>query len=226
MSVCDICNKQIDWSDGYVLTTKQVATSEAYWKHTLKGPWSYMRSMDPDGDTLAMLVEQQAGQSSGWLTCEECSRLFTFDRVAAKRYARERRSSPPGAGPVSTDSVARAAATVWKTLCGKWPSSIQITGSQAPSSASPAVKSSATTNKCDFCGRMLGANEQIAMLDESGLQKMEAIGGLRRSRPASVRDPAGKLRWIACSRCMDAATRAAKTVLETRTIRKWWQFWK
>jgi hypothetical protein len=125
MPVCDICNKNIAWEDGYVLTTRQVATSEAYWEATLNGPWSYTHGIDPNGGTLALLAQQQAGQSDGWLTCEDCSRLFTFDRAAAKAYAEQHTTNPPGSGPASVQEVALAAANVWERLYGSWPSSIQ-----------------------------------------------------------------------------------------------------
>jgi hypothetical protein len=131
MPVCDICNREIKWEDGYVLTTKQVPTSKAYWEHAFKGAWSYTHSMDPNGDTVAALVKQQAGQSSGWLVCEGCSSLFSFDKAQAKTYARAKNGSPPGAGPAPMESVARSAANVWKRLYGSWPSSIQFAGAES-----------------------------------------------------------------------------------------------
>jgi hypothetical protein len=125
MPVCDICNADIRWEDGYVLTTQQVAANEAYWEAAFKGPWSYTHSMDPAGETLAILVQQQASQSSGWLACEECSQLFTFDRSAAKSFAEGQVTVPPGSGPASVADVALAAANVWNKLYGEWPSSIK-----------------------------------------------------------------------------------------------------
>ena len=224
MPVCDVCNSNMSWENGYVLTTMQVATSDAYWESVFKGPWSYTHNMDPDGDTVAALVKQQAGQSSGWLVCETCSALFSFDRAQARTYARAQNAHPPGTGSAPAELAAIAAANVWRRLYGKWPSSIQSAPVQAGSSAAASKRS--TKHKCDFCGRLLYADEQVAMLDEVALQKMEALGGLRRSGSAPVRDPAGKLRWVACSSCMGAATRAAKTVLETGSAKKWWQFWR
>lgn len=129
MPVCDICNKDIKWEDGYVLTTRQVATSEAYWELSLKGAWSITHKMNPEGDTLAILAQQQANQSSGWLVCESCSTFFVFDKPQAKAHARSQDGNPPGVGPVSTESVAHAAANVWKRLYGSWPSSIQFASS-------------------------------------------------------------------------------------------------
>ena len=74
-------------------------------------------------------------------------------------------------------------------------------------------KDSGTTHTCDFCGRAVSSNEQIAMLGEEALEKMEAAGALRRSGPASVRDLAGISRWIACSRCMGRATGAVRSAV-------------
>lgn len=116
MPVCDICNNDMRWEDGYVLTTRQVATTEAYWEAALKGVWSATHAMDPEGDTLPMLVQQQAGQSSGWLICESCSTPFSFDKHQAKAHARAQNGNPPGAGSAPAEAVARAAATVWKRM--------------------------------------------------------------------------------------------------------------
>jgi len=147
MPVCDVCNNGMNWEDGYVLTTRQVPTSEAYWEHTLKGAWSSTHSMDPDGDTLAMLVQQQAGQSSGWLVCEGCSGLFSFDKAQAKGYARAQNGNPPGAGPAPAESVARAAANVWTRLYGSRPSSIQTPGT----GSGPASDSGASEKTDSSC---------------------------------------------------------------------------
>ena len=100
MPVCDVCNKTMNWEEGYVLTTKQVTTSESYWVSAFKGVWSHAHSMDPGGDSVGMLVKQQAAQSSGWLVCESCSGNFsltgekhrlTQKAVMATRRARDLR---------------------------------------------------------------------------------------------------------------------------------------
>jgi len=126
MQVCDVCNKNITWKDGYVLTTRQVVTSNTYWENTFKGPWSYLHGMDPDGSTLAMLVQQQAGQSTGWLVCESCSSNFSFDKAKAKAEAEKQNSNPPGSGPAPMREAATAASAVWKRLYGSSPSSIKF----------------------------------------------------------------------------------------------------
>lgn len=137
MPVCDVCNKEMNWEEGYVLTTSQVPTSEAYWENAFKGAWSYTHGMDPEGGTVAMLAQQQAGQTSGWLVCEDCSGLFSFDREQAKIYAKTQNGNPPGSGPAPVDAVAKAAANVWKRLYGSRPSSIQMADSVPAASAGP-----------------------------------------------------------------------------------------
>jgi hypothetical protein len=126
MQVCDVCNKNIRWDEGFVLTTRQVTTSEVYWERTFKGPWSYVHGMDPSGASLAMLVQQQASQSSGWLVCESCSSDFSFDKVKAKADATGKNNNPPGAGPAPMEEVARVVSNVWKRLYGNQPSSIKF----------------------------------------------------------------------------------------------------
>jgi len=118
--------------DGYVLSTRQAATSEAYWEFVFAHRWSSIHDIDPFGGTVAMLTYQQAGQSTGWLVCESCIQLFDVNRAVAKEYARSAASSPspggycpPGGGPVNPQEVALACAKAWKKLYGSWPSSIQ-----------------------------------------------------------------------------------------------------
>ena len=115
MPVCDICNKCMDFSDGYALPTELVTTSEEYWLFMLN------RFIHNDEGLLASSVQLQAKQRSGWLLCESCSKLFAFDRHQAKEYA-TRQMDPPGRGPANVSSVAAAAAKAWKKLHGKWPS--------------------------------------------------------------------------------------------------------
>lgn len=114
MPVCDICNKSMEFSDGYALPTELVTTSEEYWLFMLN------RFIHDEG-LLASSVQLQAKQRSGWLVCESCSKLFVFDMHQAKEYA-TRQMDPPGGGPANVSSVAAAAAKAWKKLHGKWPS--------------------------------------------------------------------------------------------------------
>jgi len=136
MSACDICNKKMEWKDGYILTTSQVTTKEAYWEQMLKDAYPYMHKMDPTGDNYAMLVRQMAGQASRWLVCESCSRFFDFDHDKAKLYAREQNADPPGAGAAKYDLAAQAAANVWKKLYGSRPSSAAFKSAAASSEKS------------------------------------------------------------------------------------------
>ncbi|MBI2840858.1 MAG: hypothetical protein HYX75_21280 [Acidobacteria bacterium] len=114
MVVCDVCNKGIESSEGYALTTEQVAARDSYWTFMLEGHPSF------DDELLAMYVQQQAAQVSGWLVCEACSAHFNFDRFRAKEWAR-RRVDPPGSGAVAVSTVAAAAARAWKSKHGRWP---------------------------------------------------------------------------------------------------------
>ena len=114
MTVCDVCSQSLNFSDGYALTTQQVTTDEAYWTYMLE----HNRF---DDELLAMYVQQQAMQTTGWLICETCSRLFTFNRSTAKDYAR-RQANPPGSGPVNPQQAASAAARAWKQKHGSFPS--------------------------------------------------------------------------------------------------------
>jgi hypothetical protein len=124
--VCDVCNATVKRADGYVLSTSQVAAAEAYWEYAFTHQWSYTQQIDPEGGTVGILVQQQAAQNSGWLLCETCAKLFTFDKAQARELAKRKSSSPPGRGPASVQHVALAAGNAWKKLYGKWPSSIEV----------------------------------------------------------------------------------------------------
>ncbi len=113
MSVCDICNRPLDFSAGYALTTSQVAGDENYWTYMLENHGF-------TDDLLLMYVQQQAMQVSGWLVCEACSGMFTFDRVSAGKYAR-RQQNPPGSGSLDINVAAAAAARAWRQKHGRNP---------------------------------------------------------------------------------------------------------
>jgi hypothetical protein len=85
MAVCDICNQTTEYEKGYVLTTQEVATNPAYWEYAFRHQWSYV--LDMNAMILPMLVQQQANQSSGWLLCESCGKLFSFDKNVARQNA-------------------------------------------------------------------------------------------------------------------------------------------
>jgi hypothetical protein len=116
--VCDICDQPTDSESGYVLTTRQVAESEDYWKHAFTHNWSYVHKMDPTGaQMLPMLAQKQALQSSGWLVCPACAKVLTFDRAEARRRLQEwrhDRNKTYGAAPAGNVLVAALAA--WKQL--------------------------------------------------------------------------------------------------------------
>lgn len=81
MPACDVCSKNMDWSDGYALTRTQVTTNEEYWRFVLT-----RHSLDDE--LLLIYVQQQAKQRSGWLVCESCSNLFDSNRQQAREYAK------------------------------------------------------------------------------------------------------------------------------------------
>lgn len=114
MPVCDVCSKSLDFSDGYALTTRQVAGDEAYWAFMLDQPGM-------SEDILPMYAQQQAMQRSGWLLCESCSQKFSFDKSVARDCA-QRQVDPPGSGPIDWQVAAGAAARAWRSRHGRFPS--------------------------------------------------------------------------------------------------------
>ena len=115
MPVCDVCSRPMSFSEGYALTTSEVATSSSYWERMLNA------HSFTDDSLLLMYVQQQAMQRSGWLVCESCSAMFSFDR-AARAACAQRQQDPPGSGPADANHVAAAAARAWRTAHGALPS--------------------------------------------------------------------------------------------------------
>lgn len=130
MPVCDICDQQTEWSDGYVLNTSQVVTTLEYWKFALQNNWAQIHQFDPNGDTLGMYIKQLAVQQTGWLVCESCSKMFHFKKGVAKTLAINQNSNPPGSGPANLQDVAVAATTAWHELYGTMPNSVQKNNSR------------------------------------------------------------------------------------------------
>lgn len=112
-AMCDVCSIPMSYSDGYALTTKEVTTNSNYWKHMID-KFSF------DDQLLMMYVQQQAIQNTGWLICESCSRMFSFDKITRREYAR-RQQNPPGSGPADIHHVAAAAANAWQNKKGVYP---------------------------------------------------------------------------------------------------------
>lgn len=102
--VCDVCNRNIPEGEGFALTTEQVVTSPEYWKF-LRGKFGFVS----EG-----IVRRAAGQTEGWLVCNDCIRLFNVDINKAKEYSQKWWASGktyriPGSGVASVESALKAA---------------------------------------------------------------------------------------------------------------------
>lgn len=113
-AMCDVCSMPTDSSKGYAFTTTEVTTESKYWEFMID-----RHSFDED--LLMMYVQQQAMQCTGWLICESCSKLFSFNKSVSKGYA-QRMENPPGCGVADINYVAAAAARAWKKKNGTLPS--------------------------------------------------------------------------------------------------------
>jgi hypothetical protein len=124
--VCDMCSQPLDLSLAYFATTEQVVTKPAYWEFVFSGQWSYVFRMDPRGEIIGQLVQQQAKISSTWGLCESCSHLLPIDHAQAREYAIARTNPIPGIGPTETSRAAAAASAAWMKLYGAFPASIEF----------------------------------------------------------------------------------------------------
>jgi hypothetical protein len=103
MLICDVCNKDTEPNDSYVLTTRQVVTAEKYWAFLLTNMSTDIR----DEHRLLSNVAFAAGQRTPWLVCQTCSKMFRFDHALARDYA-VRGTVPPNV-PVDAHLVAKTA---------------------------------------------------------------------------------------------------------------------
>jgi hypothetical protein len=127
MAVCDICSKTMSKGEGYTLTTKQVVTVPAYWTRAFMGAAGAVSIMPAEmvQQVFEQQLRQQCGQTTGWLTCEDCIAKFPeVDRDQARAYAQEFWSkgdgnhSPPGGGAVDPSLAIAAANQAWKQATG------------------------------------------------------------------------------------------------------------
>jgi hypothetical protein len=117
MPLCDICNRNIEFSAGYALTTRQVVGRTEYWAFMLQ-------QHAFDDDLFGLFIQQQIKQVSGWLVCESCSPMFEFETVQA-RFDAYRQSDPAGCGAVELDVAGVPAARAWYKKYGCLPTWIK-----------------------------------------------------------------------------------------------------
>lgn len=116
--VCDVCSKKVFRPNGYLLTTREVVSTPAYWEYyyTHHGPEFVGLGVSSYEDFChhpllrASCVEAMARQSSPWLVGEECISMFKADQPTARNYARRfwksgRKFTPPGTGPASLSAI-------------------------------------------------------------------------------------------------------------------------
>lgn len=113
MPGCDICNRMVEVSEGYALTTAQIVVSEKHWSNMLN---AYTFSED----ILLMYIRRQAKKTSDWFICEDCSKAYNFDKDKAREYAQSQKSHPRS-GPADLRYAATIAAIAWKNKYGTFP---------------------------------------------------------------------------------------------------------
>jgi len=150
--VCDVCSGVMSSEKGYLLTTTQVATSEAYWEFSFRRHPQFFTA-ESKGEDLALYVRRIADSSTDWRICENCIALFDVDvEVTARNYIEG--NSPPGAGPVERQAISMAAAYAWVKLYRHWPCSIQV-------GRSPITYDETAGPQCDFCSRIITNKEEV-----------------------------------------------------------------
>lgn len=83
-SHCDVCNKEIEKTDGYLLSTKEVVMSVVCWERFLSKNEAVTPGLLEKNEVFVKLVALRASSDTPWQVCEGCSSMFSFDRTNAK----------------------------------------------------------------------------------------------------------------------------------------------
>lgn len=91
MGNCDLCNCELSTVEGYVFTTKELVTSQDFWKRRL-GLYGSLLEMLPTNEARYQFfldnVHDACASASPWLLCEECSKVSP-ERESAKIEAQK-----------------------------------------------------------------------------------------------------------------------------------------
>ena len=55
--------------------------------------------------------------------------------------------------------------------------------------------------RCNFCGKLLDPNEQVAALNERAIKALQLNNPDMYIGPSNATDPAGNRRWVICLHC-------------------------
>lgn len=133
---CDICVKDMQFEEGYLLYSDEVTTNQAYWDYAFRHQWSYLHDIDAEGNTMLSLVDRMFNQKYAWLVCEDCIELFSsqYKRMREPRMKEAMKSPDPRkytphvllSGRDRRMGAARYnAAKAWMKLYGKPPKSLE-----------------------------------------------------------------------------------------------------
>lgn len=115
--VCDICNGKITAPDGYLLTTRQVVSTPAYWQHYYRTHQSEFTGLGVYSFTdfcsnpllRPAVIQTMAGQRTPWMVCGNCIAMFAVDHNQmhefAEKWWQDKSFQPPGTGAASTLDV-------------------------------------------------------------------------------------------------------------------------
>ncbi len=94
MGKCDICNKDIQEPEGYLLTTKEIATSERCWTDYFRFLKDMTgRSFSNLARILPVIVGNRTKSDTPWMICETCATIFSFDRHERREKAKRWRET-------------------------------------------------------------------------------------------------------------------------------------
>lgn len=188
--LCDVCNADFDPAAGYILSNRQVATSERYWEHALRSNrriWDQF-GMGPDQILVAFgeLIRMRAADRTAWAVCEACSEYFLFDADEAHAHALEGTRPGRKENKVKVGEFALFAALGYERAFGDWPANV------APMPPK---------GRCNFCAKRVYGPEAVSMMKADAVARLRSEGLLE----APVGEPesfGGVEHWALCTPCM------------------------
>jgi hypothetical protein len=186
--VCDICNAELDLSDGYYLPTRSVIASESFWRHRFAFVKKFYEPFGFDERQLLNMfagsVSDTAGSATPWLVCESCGEFFIFDLGKARACAISG-TEPERNGPVEPGECVMFAAPAWEHVYGRWPANVE----------QPDI-----TDSCDLCAKKMYARELAGSISTAQMDHLRATGVIAEPTLSPLRPGSGT--WVICAICL------------------------
>jgi hypothetical protein len=122
-SVCDVCNAELEPTEGYLAPNQAVVGSEAYWVTAFKSGRGLTELFNMGERQLTTLFSERlqvrAQDGTPWRICENCIELIIADWPAGRSHAES--GTEPENAKVEPAEFVLPAARAWERVYGWWP---------------------------------------------------------------------------------------------------------